>query len=294
MSIFLRLLCGFLFLVSMTPLISSAEELTINLKKPPSSIQQWYKPDNKRQVWLHTMFRLRRSMLAISDYSQMKQTPETQVLTTKWLNGFKKDYLEITKMVPEWEKLVDTKLLEQLEIAVNKNQKADIPIILNKLENSCETCHTDYQAITHLMYRSADFTKIKVASNKGTSKEGKHEDSYAKHMQGLSKTVNRLKIAMHDNFYEKAISYIDPLQIQLDNLSESCGTCHKYPASEQPKKQIDYIFGSSKTSLNELRQALEQKQNKKARRRLGGFAVNVCAKCHSAHKTTADLKELIE
>jgi hypothetical protein len=279
----------FVFLAGFVAVNSFAEELTISLTKPPPSIQKWYKPDNKRQVWLHTMFRLRREMLAISDYSQLKQTPETQVLTTKWLNSFKKDYLEITKMVPEWEKLVDTKLLEQLELAINNKHYSDIPVILNQLENSCESCHVDYQAITRLMYRSADFTKIKISSV-----ANKQSVSYAKHMEGLSKTVNRLKIAIHDNFYSKAIDYIDPLQRQLSDLSESCGTCHNYPSTEQPKKQIDYIFASSQKTLNDIKQDLEQKQNKKARRRLGGFAVNVCAKCHSAHKTTADLKELIE
>ena len=53
---------------------------TITLKLPPKSLSQWYKPENKRQVWLHTMFRLRREMLAMQDYSAVKQDKDLQ----KW------------------------------------------------------------------------------------------------------------------------------------------------------------------------------------------------------------------
>ena len=36
---------------------------------PPESLAQWYKPANKRQVWLHTLFRLRREILTVFDYT---------------------------------------------------------------------------------------------------------------------------------------------------------------------------------------------------------------------------------
>ncbi|MCK5336958.1 MAG: hypothetical protein KAQ67_12390, partial [Gammaproteobacteria bacterium] len=40
-------------------------EDSVKLDTPPASLEKWYKPANKRQVWLHTMFRLRREMQAI-------------------------------------------------------------------------------------------------------------------------------------------------------------------------------------------------------------------------------------
>lgn len=45
-------------------------DLISAVKVPPSSLSQWYKPENKRQVWLHNMFKLRREMQAVEFYAQ--------------------------------------------------------------------------------------------------------------------------------------------------------------------------------------------------------------------------------
>ena len=44
-----------------------------SLDEPPASLEKWYKPANERQVWLHTMFRLRREMQAISEYAEKNE-----------------------------------------------------------------------------------------------------------------------------------------------------------------------------------------------------------------------------
>jgi len=257
-----------------------AEENTILLKKPPEIIKNWYKPTNKRQVWLHTMFRLRRELLAINDYSQVEESR----LVKKWFKSFKKDYLQVGEMVPQWKQLLDTKKLNNLQMAVEKDEYAKIPKIVDTLKNTCDTCHTDYQAITRLLYRGTDFAKIRVVD----AKDG-HNIGYSEAMNGLSNAVNRIKIAMHDNLYPQAIEYLKPLNTQLKALADGCGDCHK-----QENEQVDYIFTSSKPVLSELKEALIQKDNKKARTKLGTFAVKVCARCHSIHRTTAEIKELIE
>ena len=61
-----------IFTLSITLTISpgfAGEAREVNFNKPPSTIAQWYKPANKRQVWLHTMFRLRREMQAMGEYA---------------------------------------------------------------------------------------------------------------------------------------------------------------------------------------------------------------------------------
>ena len=45
---------------------------SMSLEIPPAVLEKWYKPANKRQVWLHTMFRLRREMQAIDEYTTLK------------------------------------------------------------------------------------------------------------------------------------------------------------------------------------------------------------------------------
>ena len=50
------------------------------IKTPPASLAQWYKPENKRQVWLHNMFKLRREMQAVRLYADNKEDNHLQ----KW------------------------------------------------------------------------------------------------------------------------------------------------------------------------------------------------------------------
>ena len=47
------------------------------LMLPPTSLAQWYKPANKRQVWLHNMFKLRRELQAVVEYASSAQTQES-------------------------------------------------------------------------------------------------------------------------------------------------------------------------------------------------------------------------
>ncbi len=69
-SILLVSLC--LLLGWLTPAYA---EPIVSLKLPLTSLEKWYKPANKRQVWLHTMFRLRREMQAIADYAENSDSP---------------------------------------------------------------------------------------------------------------------------------------------------------------------------------------------------------------------------
>ena len=49
------------------------------IKTPPIELAKWYKPENKRQVWLHTMFKLRREMQAVEFYAQQQDAEHMQV-----------------------------------------------------------------------------------------------------------------------------------------------------------------------------------------------------------------------
>lgn len=289
-SIHRNILVFLFLLIGLATQVQAESESTLApgnavIKKPPESIKDWYKPHNKRQVWLHTMFRLRREILAIEDYSQSGNV-ETQYaeLLDKWFAGLEKDYLSIETMVPEWQTFLDKEPLEKLKAAIANRSYSQIPTHIDQLKQSCQNCHNDYQAITRLIYRSADFARIKVHNP-----ETGRSIAYDKAMENLSNTVNRIKIAMHDLRYPQAISHLEPLQAGLKHLADGCQDCHK-----QPKEQVDYIINSSQPILDALKVALQNKDNKQARISLGTFAVKTCARCHSVHRTTAELKELIE
>ena len=253
---------------------------TITLKKPPEVLAKWYKPANKRQVWLHTMFRLRREILAMNYYSKLEKQAELE----KWSQKFIKDYQSIAEMVPQWEEFLYLDKLSHLENAVNKHEYSSISPILKKISKSCMHCHDDYQTMATLMFRSPDFNH-KFISEGFSGEKISYDDS----MKQLSESVNRINIAIKDGYFSDANNMIEPLEQQLEHLSTSCGDCH-----QDDEVPVERIMSASRSLLPELAEQIELKEQKQSGRKLGEFAVKVCAKCHSIHRLSSDLKFLTD
>jgi len=256
------------------------EEQTITLKKPPEILAKWYKPANKRQVWLHTMFRLRREILAMNDYSQKEQQAELE----KWSEKFIKDYQSIAEMVPQWQEFLYLDKLESLESAVKKQEYSSISPILKKISKSCMHCHDDYQTVATLMFRSPNFNDRIISE--GFSGE---KIAYDDIMLQLSESVNRINIAIKDSYFSAAHHLIEPLEEQLEHLSTSCGDCH-----QDDEVPVERIMNASRSLLPELAEQLELKDQKQSGRKLGEFAVKVCARCHSIHRLSSDLQFIFD
>ncbi len=254
--------------------------VTISLKKPPEILAKWYKPENKRQVWLHTMFRLRREILAMNDYALNAQQADLE----RWSQKFVKDYQSIAEMVPQWQKYLYPEKLKTLENAVKDSDYSAIAPILKKISKSCMHCHDDYQTVTTLLFRTPDFNERTVSD----SFSGENID-YDELMQQLSDSVNRINIAIKDGYFSRAEKNIAPLQQQLEHLASGCGDCHK-----DDDIPVVRIMSAAHTLLPELAEKLQAGEQRPAGGKLGEFAVKVCARCHSIHRLSSDMKFLFE
>jgi cytochrome c556 len=242
------------------------------IKIPPKSLAQWYKPENKRQVWLHNMFKLRREMQALRFYSQAKEAKKLQ----KWLNQFSEHYLKIFEMVPEWNKKLDREALATLQNFAQVSNFQGITKVLDSLDESCKLCHTDYRAITATMYRAPDFSKIEKLSSSASIQE---------HMKTLIKQINQVKIASEDGMPDHALSSLSDLSKGLELLGESCSGCHK-------KDRKIYPSDSMSQTLARLKQSIKFGTQKKQGEELGSLAVQACARCHATHRLSADSRKL--
>ncbi|WP_457664780.1 hypothetical protein [Thiolapillus sp.] len=255
------------------------EEKEITLPLPPASLEKWYQPANKHNLWLHTMFRLRREMQAVSEYAALEKTE----LLKKWLGKLQQDYVSIGKMVPEWKDELETELLDKM-IAAAKNRKLDdLPMLQRKLGKSCQSCHVDYKLSASLRYRAPDFSAVMVESE-----ETMEEEKYSRVMARLSLLVNRIKIASEDGRTEAGITALDDLQQRLTDLGGSCSSCHK---QEQSRERI--LGKASQNALTNVREGLTAGDSKKVGRYMGDFAVGVCAECHGIHRMQSNLREAL-
>lgn len=257
--------------------VQAMDELT--LSRPPASLEQWYKPANKRQVWLHTMFALRRAMQAVSEYTAL----EDQVRLNKWATRLVEDYRKIGEMVPEWQDELELEWADKLLSAAAAMDAPGVQQAQRKLGQSCGACHREYRAITAVVYRVPDYSQIIVEDS-----ETLEERPYDKAMEGISYSLNRVKIALDDGRPEIAAEAQEQLATRLSDLGEGCTACHK------GDEQRAWILGQGmQHQLTELAAAIGENRNQDAMKKLGGLAVEVCARCHSIHRSAADLRAMI-
>ncbi|NOQ93253.1 MAG: hypothetical protein GQ547_01320 [Methylophaga sp.] len=243
----------------------------VNLyKTPPESLAKWYKPENKRQEWLHNMFKLRREMQAIKLYS----TSNEDELLDKWTAQFSKHYLGISEMVPEWDKKLDVDSLTQLQVSVKSRDQQSVSGALDDLNASCDSCHQDYRATVATMYRAPDFSSVKLNQSV----------AYKKHMKALIRQLNQIKIASGDGKQDVALSSLAELENGIKLQGETCVQCHKKDTKTYP--DVTMI-----KTIAHLEQSLTTGTPKEQGKALGTLAVQACARCHGTHRIAYDNRQ---
>lgn len=218
------------------------------------------------------MFKLRREMQAVEFYAQ-KQDP---VRLNKWATRLNEHYFKIAEMVPEWKGKLSTQIIADLNAQVKQSSFNEIPKTLNELSQNCQSCHTDYRAITAAKYRAPDFSNIALGPES--------EIPYTQHMEMLSKKVNQIKIASEDGLKVLALSSLTELEQGMQLLGETCSNCHKSEIEAYPTKAMS-------ETMNQLGKSLEIGSLKDQGRYLGTLAVQACARCHGTHRISYDSRK---
>lgn len=243
----------------------------------PDSLGKWYKPENKRQVWLHTMFGMRRELQAVDEYVEQKNVSGIE----KWSKRLISHYHKLSEMVPEWEHLLDLEVINAFEKSVQNLDFNSILFNSTKLQENCLSCHNKYRVLASLHFRSADFSSLTV------NYEHK-EYLYRKFMKLISRTLNRIRIATEDEYWSVAANASNQLQLELKLLGTNCAICHK---GDEP---FDRIFGlSTKQSIDKMETGIVERNSKMVKLGLGETAVKVCARCHAIHRTISDIRRLL-
>ena len=251
----------------------------VSLDVPPESLEKWYKPANKRQVWLHTMFKLRREMQAVSENAEQNN----KSVMVKWIGRLEKDYNKIAEMVPEWEKEIKPRLLPELEMFAEKGDAPRVAKTLKMIQRTCDDCHQNYQPLVTAMYRSPHYDEIKVKNINGS------QQGFEDNMEDLSESVNRILIALDDGHNPIALKSSKTLVSQLQNLGDSCNVCHKDDA--YPRERI--LGKATQQRLETLQLNIGKGLVKDSQKLMGEIAVTVCARCHNTHRIVYDLRNAL-
>jgi hypothetical protein len=254
-------------------------EQSVAVALPPPAIAQWYKPQNKRQVWLHLMFRLGQTSQAIMSYGKQGDTERM----AHWAGLFAEKYRAIPMMVPQWRTEVDETAVTALETGAANRDFPAVRSAMKKIRQTCKSCHGQYKASTVAIYRSADFSKVEV-------KMGGDTVSYRNLMKALHRDLTALKIAREDGQPDTARHFSLRFREKLAILEESCSSCHRDP---EPKERI--LGAKTQQTLTALHEALKEPgKTKKSGHLLGTLGYTVCGRCHGIHRNSVEIKKLLK
>ncbi len=262
----------FIFILVIAGIVYKHKDKAVIIKTPPTDLAQWYKPENKRQVWLHNMFKLRREMQAVQFYAETKDKEHLR----KWALALNEHYLKIGEMVSSWNKKLDISTLSSLQANVDNQDYTGVLAAVKTLQKSCDSCHSDYQAITALTYRAPDFSTLEIEPLV----------PFNSHMEKLSKQVNQIKIASEDGMSDLAISSLVDLKKDMSKLGQVCSDCHKKDKVSYPSEQMN-------NTLLSLENSLKTGTLKEQGMDLGTLAVQACARCHGTHRLAFGTKVLL-
>ncbi len=239
---------------------------------PPQSLAKWYQPENKRHVWLHTMFNLRREVQAIRAYA--READKNAV--AEWVEKFSEHYNKLGEMVPEWESKLDRTLLTQLQEHQASANFTAIPSVLNEMQENCDSCHDRFRAVTALLYRAPDFTNSQIEPTQ----------TYSESKVALNKTVNEIKLSFVAGRPDKALESLSVLKSGMDELGGTCVQCHKHTPKSYPNDSINKAMDDLDAQLHTTDVSIQG-------RALGALAVLACAECHGSHRIVADTRQLL-
>ena len=256
--------------MAVPPAQAAGTEVTL-----PASLASWYKPQNKRQVWLHTMFALRRELQAVREYADDGDATRLR----RWAERLDRHYRRLPRMVPEWSDELDLALLDALNASIEQNDFKGVLRAADRLERDCRSCHRQYRALAALTHRWPRFDHLRIDDGTQTHAHNDFKDE-------LTKLVNRIKIATEDHRWPVAERSLTEFRGRLRHLGESCTECHR---DEAPRERI--LGKDTEHSLEQLQQALKEKDGKAAGRQLGTVAVKTCARCHGVHRLLSDTQK---
>ncbi|MFQ6031748.1 MAG: hypothetical protein ACE5K2_02410 [Candidatus Zixiibacteriota bacterium] len=257
-----------------TQRIESLEQENAALKAlvapPPSSLDVLYPPRTEQPEYLFRMFGMSTPYSGIvadlleEDFQNVKVN----------LENFKGQYIEVSKLVPEWEKDFPLSPIDEFEKALESGDQATVMGAFEKLGKVCHDCHVKNMAKVQQKYRWGDFDAIKV---KDPLTE--EEVNFTRLKQNLDANFTGAFIDVVQDQGENAQKHFQGFKARFQALQETCQDCH---GTDERKY---YVGESIQTLINGMEKALGASpvDPKVVEELLMGIRMESCDKCHLVH-----------
>jgi cytochrome c556 len=251
--------------------------LKARLAPPPSSLDSLYPPQTEQPEYLFRKLGMSTFLFGIVADLLEK---DVQNLKTSYEN-FRVHYIEISKLVPEWEKAFPLSPVDELGEAIEGGDQEKVMGVFEKLGKVCHDCHVVNMAKVQQKYRWMDFSEIKVKDP--LSEE---ELDFTRLKQSLNTNFSGILIDVEQGQGENAQKHLQDFKARFQVLKDTCEDCH---GTDERKYYADENI---QTLIDEMGKALSSSPiDPKAVRELAmGIGMDSCTKCHLVHVPAAYAK----
>jgi hypothetical protein len=275
MKRFVSLLLGVSVVVGLVFVAAQAEEKVskVTALRLPASLDSFYPPKTQQPVHLLRMFALGSLFSGIASDLVENDLQGARGVFEK----FKTEYVEISKMVPEWKKEYPVKPVEELGAALKLGDRKKVMAAQEKVGAVCHNCHVKYMPMTQQKYHWGDFSTIKVKDPLSNE-----EVPFTRLKQYLDSNFAGIGLNIERGQKEKARKQVQGFSARFQALQTTCGRCHtgeiKYYTDEGVQGMIDKLGQTLENPSADPKVAVELVQ------RIG---MESCFKCHLVHVPAA-------
>ncbi|MGC9120308.1 MAG: multiheme c-type cytochrome [Sulfurihydrogenibium sp.] len=264
----------FITVLSVVSLSFAAEVI---LREPPKSLSKYYPPSSNKMEFLSSMYAMSTAFTGIFTNIQENDWKNAE----KWANVLRENYLNIGKMVPEFDKNLKKNEINALVEAVKSKDVEKVKFNAEAVGKSCSQCHQTYQVSTKILYHYPSFEIINMEDPVSRSNLEFHD-----YMKKTADSLKKMKVFLEDGKFEKAQKEGNDFVKRVKGISQSCNECHNN------KLSVEIYQGKElEQNLNLLTKALQSKNKQEFYKALSWISTNNCSKCHNTHQTIAEIKE---
>ncbi len=240
---------------------------------PPSSLDKLFPPRAEQPIFLFEMLEMGTAFRGI-EVDLSEDDPENAKAN---FERFKAKYLEVSKLVPEWEEKFPTGPVEGLGAALEAGVQEKVMAAYRKVGMVCGSCHATNMVKVQQKYHWGDFGAIRVEDPLTDEEVG-----FTQLMRSLDANFVGISVDAAQGQRGNAQQQFQGFKARFQALKGTCFSCH-----DTERKY--YVDEGVQALIDELEEALSAPSIDPATvgQLFQGIGMESCLKCHWVHDPAA-------
>jgi hypothetical protein len=235
----------------------------------PASLDNFFPPKAEQPIYLFRMLGMNKPFTGI-----MVDLFENDIENVSAnFENFKTQYIEVSKLVPEWEGYFPLEPVDELGRALKTGDQGRVMAAVQQVGNVCSDCHSANMPKAQQKYYWGDFQGIRVADPLT-----KQEVNNQQFMRFIDASFTGIEVDVEQGQIDNAQRQFQGFRARFQAMEETCMNCHDterhYYVDESVKAMIDKLGQTLSASPVDPEQVGKLHQ---------GIGMESCFKCHLVH-----------